>query len=124
MHGHDNWAWTHISSLTRVSRFVNWGPDSEGMDRGEPHRTRPDLGTGHTPGGEHDRALGCEVSGGSPGTRQEGRKVVRREGAGAVGRGDVSAKVIRDGMVAVIVSPGFGAGWSTWADDAESAVFA
>ena len=24
-------------------------------------------------------------------------------------------KVIRDGKVAVIVSPGFGAGWSTWA---------
>lgn len=25
-------------------------------------------------------------------------------------------KVIRDGKVAVIVSPGFGAGWSTWDD--------
>lgn len=25
-------------------------------------------------------------------------------------------KVIRDGMVAVLYSPGFGAGWSTWAD--------
>jgi hypothetical protein len=25
-------------------------------------------------------------------------------------------KVIRDGKVAVLVSPGFGAGWSTWAD--------
>lgn len=24
-------------------------------------------------------------------------------------------KVIRDGMVAVLVSPGYGAGWSTWA---------
>ena len=24
-------------------------------------------------------------------------------------------KVIRDGKVAVVVSPGFGAGWSTWA---------
>ena len=26
-------------------------------------------------------------------------------------------KVIRDGMVAVLYSPGFGAGWSTWNDD-------
>ena len=25
-------------------------------------------------------------------------------------------KVVKDGQVAVIVSPGFGAGWSTWAD--------
>lgn len=25
-------------------------------------------------------------------------------------------KVVRDGKVAVLVSPGFGAGWSTWAD--------
>lgn len=25
-------------------------------------------------------------------------------------------KIERDGMVAVLVSPGFGAGWSTWAD--------
>ena len=25
-------------------------------------------------------------------------------------------KVVRDGRVAVLVSPGFGAGWSTWAD--------
>lgn len=25
-------------------------------------------------------------------------------------------KVIHDGKVAVLVSPGFGAGWSTWAD--------
>lgn len=34
-------------------------------------------------------------------------------------------KVERDGMVAVIVSPGFGAGWSTWATDlGEAAVFA
>ena len=29
----------------------------------------------------------------------------------------MSDKVIRDGKVAVIISPGFGAGWSTWADD-------
>ena len=26
-------------------------------------------------------------------------------------------KVIRDGKVAVLISPGFGAGWSTWADN-------
>ena len=26
-------------------------------------------------------------------------------------------KVIRDGKVAVLISPGYGAGWSTWADD-------
>ena len=26
-------------------------------------------------------------------------------------------KCIRDGKVAVLYSPGFGAGWSTWADD-------
>ena len=25
-------------------------------------------------------------------------------------------KIVRDGMVAVAVSPGFGAGWSTWND--------
>jgi hypothetical protein len=25
-------------------------------------------------------------------------------------------KVIRDGMVAVLYSPGYGAGWSTWSD--------
>ena len=25
-------------------------------------------------------------------------------------------KIERDGLVAVLVSPGFGAGWSTWAD--------
>jgi hypothetical protein len=36
---------------------------------------------------------------------------------------DVS-KVVREGKVAVIVSPGFGAGWSTWADQPEVAVFA
>jgi len=28
-------------------------------------------------------------------------------------------KVIRDGKVAVLYSPGFGAGWSTWAHDGE-----
>ena len=33
-------------------------------------------------------------------------------------------KVVRDGEVAVLVSPCFGAGWSTRADDAEAAVFA
>jgi hypothetical protein len=33
-------------------------------------------------------------------------------------------KVIRDGKVAVLVSGGFGAGWSTWADESEAAVFA
>jgi len=27
------------------------------------------------------------------------------------------SKVIRDGFVAVLYSPGFGAGWSTWADE-------
>lgn len=26
-------------------------------------------------------------------------------------------KAVRDGKVAVLYSPGFGAGWSTWADD-------
>lgn len=26
-------------------------------------------------------------------------------------------RVIRDGKVAVLISPGFGAGWSTWASD-------
>ena len=26
-------------------------------------------------------------------------------------------KLVRDGKVAVLVSPGYGAGWSTWADD-------
>lgn len=29
-------------------------------------------------------------------------------------------KVIRDGKVAVLVSPGYGAGWSTWMDDDDS----
>lgn len=29
-------------------------------------------------------------------------------------------RVIRDGKVAVLVSPGFGAGWSTWADREDS----
>lgn len=33
-------------------------------------------------------------------------------------------RVERDGKVAVIVSPGFGAGWSTWADDLPNSVFA
>lgn len=33
-------------------------------------------------------------------------------------------KVERDGKVAVLVSPGFGAGWSTWADHGEAALFA
>ena len=28
----------------------------------------------------------------------------------------VAERVVRDGRVAVLVSPGFGAGWSTWAD--------
>lgn len=37
---------------------------------------------------------------------------------------EIVPKVERDGKVAVIVSPGFGAGWSTWADDASSAAFA
>ena len=32
--------------------------------------------------------------------------------------------VIRDGKVAVLVSPGFGAGWSTWADYPEAALYA
>lgn len=32
-------------------------------------------------------------------------------------------KVVRNGEVAVIVSPGFGAGWSTWANDGERAAF-
>ena len=34
------------------------------------------------------------------------------------------AKVVRDGKVAVLVSPGYGAGWSTWADNDDEAVFA
>lgn len=34
-------------------------------------------------------------------------------------------RVVRDGMVAVLVSPGYGAGWSTWASDlGDAAVFA
>lgn len=34
-------------------------------------------------------------------------------------------KLIKDGMVAVLYSPGFGAGWSTWAcrEDAATMVF-
>lgn len=32
-------------------------------------------------------------------------------------------KVVRDGKVAVLVSPGYGAGWSTWADAPEEALF-
>lgn len=32
-------------------------------------------------------------------------------------------KLIRDGKVAVLVSPGFGAGWSTWNGDDEDAIF-
>ena len=34
-------------------------------------------------------------------------------------------KIIKDDMVAVLVSPGYGAGWSTWIDSAhpEAAVF-
>ena len=35
----------------------------------------------------------------------------------------MAEKVIRDGKVAVLVSPEFGAGWSTWADNAEVAMF-
>lgn len=31
--------------------------------------------------------------------------------------------VVRDGKVAVLVSPGFGAGWSTWADGSEAALY-
>jgi hypothetical protein len=31
-------------------------------------------------------------------------------------------KIERDGMVAVLISPGFGAGWSTWNDDEHRAV--
>ena len=36
----------------------------------------------------------------------------------------MSEKVVRDGKVAVLVSPGYGAGWSTWADNKEDALFA
>ena len=32
-------------------------------------------------------------------------------------------KVIRDGMVAVLYSPGYGAGWSTWAHNDDIAKF-
>ena len=32
-------------------------------------------------------------------------------------------KYKRDGKVAVLYSPGFGAGWSTWNDDGESLMF-
>lgn len=32
-------------------------------------------------------------------------------------------KLIRDGKVAVLVSPGFGAGWSTWNGYDEDAIF-
>lgn len=35
---------------------------------------------------------------------------------------DAVAKLERDGKVAVLVSPGFGAGWSTW-NDGEECVF-
>lgn len=35
----------------------------------------------------------------------------------------MTEKLIRDGKVAVIYSPGFGAGWSTWNDDKERMVF-
>lgn len=35
----------------------------------------------------------------------------------------VVKKVVRNGKVAVIVSPGYGAGWSTWHSDPESAMF-
>jgi len=30
---------------------------------------------------------------------------------------DIVEKIERDGKVAVLVSPGFGAGWSTWSND-------
>lgn len=33
-------------------------------------------------------------------------------------------KVERNGKVAVIVSPGYGAGWATWSDHYEAALFA
>lgn len=32
-------------------------------------------------------------------------------------------KVVRDGKVAVLYSPSFGAGWSTWNEDMEGLVF-
>lgn len=31
-------------------------------------------------------------------------------------------KVVRDGKVAVLISPGFGAGWSTWSGKEESQI--
>lgn len=39
---------------------------------------------------------------------------------------NTAERVVRDGKVAVLVSPGYGAGWSTWADEIgpEAAVFA
>ena len=33
---------------------------------------------------------------------------------------NTQAKVIRDGKVAVLISPPFGAGWSTWGEDGNS----
>lgn len=35
----------------------------------------------------------------------------------------MTEKVIRDGMVAVLVSPGYGAGWSTWSSRSEAMMF-
>lgn len=32
-------------------------------------------------------------------------------------------KVVRDGKVAVLVSPGYGAGWSTWGGDAAAKMY-
>lgn len=32
-------------------------------------------------------------------------------------------KVIRDGLVGILVSPGFGAGWSTWNDEHPELLF-
>lgn len=32
-------------------------------------------------------------------------------------------RLIRDGMVAVLISPGYGAGWSTWNDEPERLLF-
>ena len=34
------------------------------------------------------------------------------------------SKVVRDGKVAVVISPHYGAGWSTWADQSEAALYA
>jgi hypothetical protein len=39
--------------------------------------------------------------------------LVKAEGQ-AVERAPFTARYVRDGKVAVLVSPGFGAGWSTW----------